>query len=114
MWCLDSIALSIGNLSPDQSFWIILEYHSEEPRSSESSADSGASIIGQLIECLQPEKISDRSRADPLRAARFDSLNFERHDDPDSNASYVVVSDGHDHSVARHGLHHDVAVGNAA
>jgi len=63
MWCLDSIALSIGNLSPDQSFWIILEYHSEEPRSSESSADSGASIIGQLIDVFS-RKNQRQSRAD--------------------------------------------------
>jgi len=62
MWCLDSIALSIGNLSPDQSFWIILEYHSEEPRSSESSADSGASIIGQLIDVFSRKNQRQESR----------------------------------------------------
>ena len=50
-WCLDSISLSTSRLTPEQSFWIVLDYRAEEPKASGGdSATSSDTLIGQLID----------------------------------------------------------------
>src|SRR5438067_126331 len=45
LWCLDSIALPAAKLSPDQLYWIAVEYSEEQPK----VVDSSESLIDQLI-----------------------------------------------------------------
>jgi len=62
-WCLDSLALSTTGLSPDQLFWVVLEYRSEEPKSSSSAAaDSRDSMIDQLIDIFGRKSQRQESR----------------------------------------------------
>jgi hypothetical protein len=47
-WCLDSIALPMAKLAADQSFWVALEYQTEEPKPAKT--DPGGSLIEQMID----------------------------------------------------------------
>jgi len=61
-WCLDSIALPVVNLSSDQSFWVTLEYHTEDTRPTDSDSNSG-SLIGQLVDIFSRKNQKQESRA---------------------------------------------------
>jgi hypothetical protein len=51
LWCLDSIMLSPAKLRSDQSFWVILDYKAEEPKSTATdSSNANDSLMGQLID----------------------------------------------------------------
>jgi hypothetical protein len=75
-WCLDSIVVPTANLGSDQSFWIMLDYRSEETKSSaDNSVDSGASFIGQLIDVFsrprQKQELHGSFTSGPFRLAEL-------------------------------------------
>lgn len=58
-WCLDSIAVPVGALPADQSFWVTMEYQTVEPK---AATDSSESIIGQLIDVFSKKAQREESR----------------------------------------------------
>jgi hypothetical protein len=75
-WCLDSIALSTSRLTPEQSFWIVLDYRAEEPKASGGDgANSSDTLIGQLIDIFgrksQRQETRGSMSAGPLRISEL-------------------------------------------
>jgi hypothetical protein len=71
-WCVDSISIGVPKLMPEQSFWVVLDYRAEDPKSSPSdSGNSGDTLIGQLIDLFGRKSQRQETRgslsAGPLR-----------------------------------------------
>jgi hypothetical protein len=76
VWCLDSIALSTTRLTPEQSFWLVLDYRAEEPKlSGGEGSNSTDTLIGQLIDIFgrksQRQETRGSMTAGPLRIAEL-------------------------------------------
>jgi hypothetical protein len=76
VWCLDSIALSTTRLTPEQSFWLVLDYRAEEPKlSGGDGSNSTDTLIGQLIDIFgrksQRQETRGSMTAGPLRIAEL-------------------------------------------
>lgn len=64
-WCLDSFVLSAAGLSPNDPFWVLLEYRAEEPIPSSDGSDNSGFTLGGLIDIF-----SRRNQRQQLRGSR--------------------------------------------
>jgi hypothetical protein len=64
-WSLDSLILPVNGLSPNDPFWISLEYRAEEPPRSTEDLDNSGFTLGGLIDIF-----SRRNQKQPPRGSR--------------------------------------------
>jgi hypothetical protein len=82
-WCLDALALPISGLSPNDPFWVSLEYRAEDPPRATDESDNSGFTLGGLIDIFSrrnqkqqprgsrdggPFRLSDVRRASPARS----------------------------------------------